>query len=403
MKRDLTDLNREQSDKFFDYFRAKLRAQDRFLSEPTGSGRFIDDKYEVDLTSDLTLDDGTKTEIIWTLLFDRNSKIISISVEAEQNKNELAAVNFIADTLQKALSEKREIFFVRSYFGIISDSNLVGEYWLSGIRFAPLFPEDNSKLTDSERILVFDQNIEAIDETHAKELAKRQSTIYSAYMSLILDCGLYKPTNEYRYLFPTQPIEKRTPKREKTGFVDYDRPISMPEKNQLCKCEKFSGSVYDSIKFLGRDLKCPIETRKILKGIQQLDSNKKEAIDKCALLYQLALTLGRDHPTVKIAYEYASIDAITKRLGKEEYTGFSDFVKKNLDSIENQKIQSLLNYIHEKVRSAHWHSGEFTLGELDHRSDFLTNPELHIRSDNTRQAHNIMRTAIFNWILSEIP
>ena len=84
---------------------------------------------------------------------------------------------------------------------------------------------------------------------------------------------------------------------------------------------------------------------------------------------QLALTIGRYHPTVKLSYEYASVNALAQVLSDEYRGSFSNFVRNNIDEDED----SLLNFIHERVRSAHWHGGEFALGEIDYRKDYLTN------------------------------
>ena len=143
--------------------------------------------------------------------------------------------------------------------------------------------------------------------------------------------------------------------------------------------------------------RCPEETRKILRGLLLANPAKKSAFDKCALLYQLALTIGRYHPTVRISYEYASIDAIVQELSNE-YAGVSDFIGKNIA----ENVDSLLNYMHSRIRSAHWHGGEFALGETDHRRDFLTNPEGQIRFHIIIEAHRVIRTSIFNWIMREI-
>lgn len=81
-----------------------------------------------------------------------------------------------------------------------------------------------------------------------------------------------------------------------------------------------------------------------------------------------------------------------------QYSGFSNFIRENLE----EDVNSLLEYIHSRIRSAHWHGGEFALGETDYRRDFLTNPEGHIKFNVFREAHRVIRTSIFNWVIREI-
>jgi len=73
----------------------------------------------------------------------------------------------------------------------------MGEYWLQGVRFAQLIPEDNQcHLINAERILVFDQKIEAIDDSNASEIANEKAAELSSYLSFIMNIGLAGDTRK---------------------------------------------------------------------------------------------------------------------------------------------------------------------------------------------------------------
>jgi hypothetical protein len=171
----------------------------------------------------------------------------------------------------------------------------------------------------------------------------------------------------------------------------------MPKKGELCDPVKFEGSVFDHVRMANNEFSCPTETRKILRGLNSANPAYQTAFNNCARLYQLALTVGSHYPTVMISYEFASIEAIVQ-VFKDDFSCFSDFVTKNI----NENVEYLLDIIHGKIRSAHWHAGHFALGETDHRQDFLTNPQEHIRFNIIRESHRVIRTSIFNWVIENI-
>ena len=400
MIKDLTELGLEKSKEFLDYFNAELRAQNEIPFPVAGSAGYTSEGYEACLSGWLDTNDGGKASVTWRVLLSAEGAAISVSAELDTTDVvegwEKKAEEFVSNILLSVLSTKKKTFFKRRHFAVISGSNLPGEYWLPGFRFAPQFPDDDSKLMNAERYLVLDQEIEAIDEWHANELADERSAIYSAYLSLITDVGLYKPVHECRWVI-TQESGEIKQSRESTQHIDKNVPPAMPQKEELCPGTRFSGSVFQSEKYAGEGVCCPEETRTILRGLRHAKPEKRAAFDKCALLYQLALTIGRYHPTVKISYEYAAVNAIAQELNKE-YSGFSDFVRKNID----EDVSELLECIHSQIRSAHWHGGEFALGETDHRKDFLTNPAGLIRFHVRRDAHRVIRKAIFSWVMREI-
>lgn len=399
MKRDLSELDIDKSKEFLDYFNAALRSKNNIPFPPSGSGKFTHQKYEAYLTDWIDTIDGGKLSVSWRILLNLDGSAISVEAiadtEISSEKWEPIAHDFIGAILVSVLSGKKQTFFKRRHFSALSGSNLNGEYWLPGYRFAPQFPEDDSYLINSERYLVIDQEIEAIDSWHADELADERAALASAHLSLITDVGIQKPVHEYKWFLKNDGELEQS--RESTRHIDLNRPTEIPKKGTICQGVMFEGSVFEHEMAANNEFRCPTETRRLLRGLKKSNPAIQSSFDKCSLLYQLALTIGRYHPTVRISYEYASIDAIAQE-SSNEYTGFSDFIRKNLD----ENVDEFLDYIHSRIRSAHWHGGEFALGETSHRSDFLTNPEGHIRFNVIREAHRIIRTSIFNWAMREI-
>jgi hypothetical protein len=396
MFRNLTELNQEQSLEFIEYFNAALRRGSESGLGSGASAKYTVDGYEVLRQSFLVNKEGEKCLISWRLLIDSDNRVISVDTIDNLQEWESYAEQFIGDILFSVLSGKKEFFFRRNYYAVINGSNLMGENWLPHFRFAPQFPDDDSKIANAERLFVIDQEIRAVDEFHAHQLANERSSIAAARLSLILDIGLYQPIHELRWFIKRDEQGKLSQERASTQHIDINCPYEMPSKNTICKTTTFKGSVFDSTQYIGTDLYCPTETRKILKGLDNVKPEVRTAFDKCARLYQLALTIGRNHPTVRLSYECAAIDAIQQELGKK-YKGFSDFVRCQLD----EDVDYILDFIHSKVRSAHWHGGNFELGETDFNRD-ISNPQDIVRWNIRLKAHAIFRKAIFTWILREI-
>ena len=400
MRIDLSELDRDNSREFLDYFNAALRSKSGIPFPTSGSAGFTEEGYEAKLDDWIITSDGGSIAVTWKILLEPDGSAVSIDVVSDSDVQpeiwEPNASKFISEILVSVLSGRKEHFFRRRHFAAISGSNLPGEYWLPGYRFAPQFPDDDSSLINAERYLVIDQEIEAIDSWHVNELADERSAIASAHLSLITDVGIYKPNQEHKW-FISREEGGIGQSRESTQQLDFKVPDQMPEKGELCEHVKFEGSVFEYEMAANNKFTCPQETRTILRGLNNANPAFRSAFDNCSMLYQLALTIGRYHPTVRISYECASVDAVVQVLS-DEYASFSDFVRKNID----EDVESLLDTIHGSIRSAHWHGGQFALGETDHRQDSLTNPQGLIRFNLIRESHRVIRTAIFNWVMKQI-
>jgi len=184
--------------------------------------------------------------------------------------------------------------------------------------------------------------------------------------------------------------------RKSNQLIDSQMLESLPRKGQVCQLGEYKNSVFNSTRFLNQTLVCPLETRKLIKGIESSDEEIKNSFIRSCLLYQLAGNIGRYHPTVQIAYECASVEAIVKSNVKE-YISFSDFMLKYAG--DNKELYDV---IYSKIRSAHWHSGEFSLGDFNFSNEFILNPSKHVTFKVIRLAHEQMRKAILFWLKEKI-
>ncbi|OEG74186.1 hypothetical protein BEL05_00880 [Shewanella colwelliana] len=151
MFRKLTELNQEQSLEFIEYFNAALRRGSESGFGSDASTKFTVDGYEVLRRSILTSNEGEKGLITWRLLIDSDNKVISVDTIDNIQKLESYAEQFMGDILFSVLSGKKELFFRRNHYAVIHGSNLMGENWLPHFRFAPQFPDDDSKIVNAER------------------------------------------------------------------------------------------------------------------------------------------------------------------------------------------------------------------------------------------------------------
>lgn len=390
------NLSVKDSNLFLKYFNAAMRDPVSGFIRENGNAHFKDGKYIIEQSVNF-LYENKNLFVAWRIILNSDNSLKSIENTNNINNGEYESTlyKFINDILQNVIGKKKSSYFKRVYYKTISGCNLPGEYWLPGFRFAPLFADDNSHLVNAERIIVIDQNVEAIDIDHANQVALENASRYSAYLSFILDLGFYMPRHEELY-FSEIVNDSFLIKRMSTQLVDVDRPIEMPLKEQICPLADYKDSVFDDVRYCNEYLVCPKETRKIIKGIEKASEESRDAFLRCCLLYQLGLNAGRYQPTVRLSYFYGAIDSIVKT-NKRKYKSFTDFMTKYAG--EDKKFY---DFIHGNIRSAHWHSGGFVLGDFNFDYDFLTNPDLHRRHDIVDIAHKKMRKAILMWLKDEV-
>lgn len=404
MKIDLNIPRGQKQRDFLDYFNAAIRGR---MKNYQGSYFVEGDKFFTTISGSFGIDQTT-VPLEWKIAQDPEGNIASISAEATDQidsniKWSEAAYEFISSVLATTLSERKQTYFRRQHFYFIG-TQIDGEYWISGYRFAPLIPNDEMpSLLNAERIMVIDQNIEAIDEIQASLIASTSAARHAARLSLLLDVGLTKPEGEMRWFTSTQ---------EDGGFSEPVRSHlgchssalnagAMPKKGEMCVLGKYEGSLTTRYRVAGQLQSFPPEARRIFKGIDQAEPLITTAFDSGARLYQVALVCGRFFPSVGLAYRVAAVEAISE--ADAECNGFSEFMRKYVRS--KTSMESVLDYLYGKARSAHFHAGAFPLGEFSEQRHFDMVKELGELGENDLQriGFELTREAIVNWMLGHIP
>jgi len=181
------------------------------------------------------------------------------------------------------------------------------------------------------------------------------------------------------------------------GFFHPDIGVSsMPKKGELCALGAYTGSLAARYRVAGAMLSLPREARRVLRGVDSAPPLITDALDRAARLYQVATVVGHLFPTLGLAYRVAAVEVISRT--DTECEGFSEFMRKYVSSQPN--IDAVLKYLYGDVRSAHFHAGEFAMGEFSPGrvvfgfidADDLRLDELH------RACHEITREAIVEWL-----
>jgi len=178
--------------------------------------------------------------------------------------------------------------------------------------------------------------------------------------------------------------------RKSTQLIDLNKPSSMPRKKQLCKPINFVGSIFDKRRNSTEVLYCPKETRSILRKLSVADENVKVAFDSCCRMYMLSLNLGYEYPTAMLSYRIAAVESIVKVM---KYKSFTDFMSTYLG--EDKKFYDSL---YGKVRSGHFHSGDFLFEDAFRQVDYLSNRENFIVRSFIEESKLKLRLAILRWL-----
>ena len=388
-------LSAKDSQLFLKYFNSILRDHQFGMIKGNGSSYFKNNEYITEESVNYTYN-GKDYYTDWLIKQKPDGTLMSIenlNTVDDDGKYDLELSQIINKTLQKVINKKTETFFKRTYYRTISGCNLPGEYWFNKtIRFAPLFSDDKSSLVNAERIVVVDLNVDAIDTIHANEIANEKSSILISYLSFILDISFELPNIQELYFLNRNSNNKFEMERKSTQLIDNSNINKMPKKGELCSLGKYKDSIFDKNRYLNRKLICPKETRKIINGIEKANDKNKLAFQRCCLLYKISKKISFSLPTAMLSYEYAAVDSIVKTLN-DKYPSFSFFMTKYAG--ENQ---NLYDFIHSDIRSAHFHSGKFSLGDFDFNQDFIRNPQKHITFNIIKLSHEIIRKAILNWL-----
>lgn len=265
------DLTKEKCDVFQEYLHAAIRKLTGSPFGPPGSSGYRSDgRYVITMSIDLPVESEViAIQLIMAIEPDGSLKKVefhSTTDGIDDSKWNVYASNFITGVVTSAFSKSLSRVFIRSTF-CRTGSDLDGEYWLPGFRFAPAMSEnEQSYLFNAERYLYIDQEVDAIDQMHASDIASERALQYSARLSLILDTGLYKPPSGMKW-FLEDKGEGLVSRLEHLGFNSAPWPDKMPEKEVECRLGKFDSSIFSEPQNSHGLLMCPKETRKILRGL----------------------------------------------------------------------------------------------------------------------------------------
>lgn len=395
----------ERQRDFLDYMNSALRT--RTTSYSGSAGRRVDGCFVSTLQGPFTI--GTVTiPLSWTLVRSSDNEtieeiVISGSEGAPpESEWQTAVLEFINSVLSATIAARRTTHFRRSFFFYIG-TQLDGEYWLPGFRFAPVDPNDDQPLLiNAERAIAIDMNIQAIDDMHAYMLSEESAKRIAARLSLLLNHGLYRPDQSVRWGIPfmsTEPVTEG--KRYQMGYIPIRKAIvSMPEKGKECPLGKYEGSLTARYRFAGALLSLPKEARRILRSIDSTNPELRIAFDKGARLYQVGAVIGRQFPSAGLAYRVAAIDAISQANGSRAI--LADFIKKYASP--SPDLDSITEYLWGSIRSAHFHGGEFPLGEFSQVR--FVEPLMDTRETTqemlNRYCYDLTREVIVQWMDKEL-
>jgi hypothetical protein len=368
-------------------------SEDGFFKS-TVTGPFLIDTVHVPLT--------------WQLVKALDGTLLHLDVNcADSNMPDdqwkTAAYELVTSVLTAALSERRQQFFRRNLFFYIG-GQLDGEYWLPGFRLAPAYPGDPEPyLINAERVLAFDMIVNAIDDQNAHVLASEAAHRHAARVSLLLNVGLYSQAHEVIWVLPVIDDKRAPVSLRCQRFFNHPSIMvtNMPSKGELCPLGQYRGSLAERYRVAGKLLSLPPQSRKILRGIDLADPVVADAFDRGARLYQVASVVGHQFPSVGLAYRIAAVEAIAQ--ADASAASFDEFMHKYIASTAG--FDNLLDYMYGSVRSAHFHAGEFPLGEYarTHLFDPLMDSESVQLSNIHRVCYELTREAIVNWMESIVP
>ncbi|WP_322050179.1 hypothetical protein [Paraburkholderia bannensis] len=317
------------------------------------------------------------------------------------------------------------------------------------------FPWGSKNEPLTEQIVLLDTEVEAINIEHARSLAYNHTSNANAYLSVLLDTGFEMVNSEFR-IFAIKQGQEFSLNRYRTGFVDFELGLVVKDNHYGLKdiknldhvnsfhsgklvlnfpidqddggLEFHTTQTIDTIsnndfledlfynhkiirkndnknkpKYISisenphhpnQEISIPSDIRRYFKRISSLFAEKKEAFLSSCRLYNIALTSGRNQPTLSQSYKVCAVEA----LANFEKISFSEFMikysKKDFD-------KQLCDYFY-SVRSGHFHAGRFYFDEYAvnfQREVALTFQEKTADHENFSR---YVRIAIINWIRNEI-
>jgi len=358
----------EKTKEFLVQLNAKLRETS---DDWRGTGGRHDDGY-VSTVSGIFNIENKKYEINWSFIQGDDGGLNYVDVECLGHDDEdswrHAAKDFLFKVLAASFSGETRSF-VRTIMMYYIGPALDGEYWFgSSIRLAPAVNDDKDPgLINAERVVRFDIRVEAVDVMHSLAIATEMAMTMAARVGLLLHVGLYMQEGEMRWTSDSEHGQPFISTRRYLGYLSGIENISeMPVKESLCNLGRYSGSIFSKNCYVaGEKLTLPVETRRFFKAL--IDSPLlSDAFDRCARMMRVSFLCGGISGSASMAYQVAAVESIVKTC--KSHKSFSDFMRDMLGGSDN--IDGILDYIYGKVRSGHFHAGEFPVGDFGSRDIF---------------------------------
>jgi hypothetical protein len=406
MRIELNIVDRAKQQVWLDHFNAALRQA--LVDGGSGSaGVDHDGLFRSTFAGEFPVGDR-KVLLTWRITKSREGTLTDLEVSgptpaADVVEWERVVERFVTSVSLAAFTEKRGTHFHRALFYYIGP-HLDGEYWLAGYRVGPVLVDDNDpSATYVERVLAIDMEVVAVDRMHARAIGDEMARRHAARLSLLANIGLYRGSSlQFRWVAPDLKSEgNQWSRRQRLDFVHPNVDLSaMPAKGQLCELGGYTTTLAALYRTGGTLLSLPREARRVLRGIERAGATIVDAFDRCARLYQVAMVAGRQFPSVDLAYRVAAVDAIAQTA---RFSGFSDFVRQHVAPREN--TEAALEYLYRSVRSAHFHGGEFPMGEFARGFVFdpLMDEDRASMSDLRQVGYALTREAIVTWLTRMLP
>ncbi|KMQ12771.1 hypothetical protein ACU80C_12000 [Bacillus mycoides] len=403
------DLDEEKIELFLSYFNKVLEEEMVRRSSGGGSIGYLDDGMDPLLTGDFKNKDyiGLKMphDKVITLCFTSYWKkgiFDYIEISSDIPKEEW--IEYIEKKVQRALlatiAKKTEKFFFRSTYNYIG-SRLAGEYYFPGWRLVPATPIDAPKYKNAESIFYLDMEVEGIHEKHARSKCEAKCNEITAILSLLLDKGIYKPSDEY--LWGTDPLTNKSNLFLMRYEGEEDTPSKMPKKDKkkLGRYSELHGIMKDYPYYSPIEL--PQNTRRLFRAFEKLSMVEKEAFLSAARMYQISISVGKNIDTVSSAYRIAALDALSKPLreNNQNKNAIISLVKKYYPSLSFEKKVA---WLYENIRSAHFHQGVFKEQDIQGpKRELFKGPRDVFPRISEDDLHIATRAILIRWLSDKIP
>ncbi|AQR96119.1 hypothetical protein [Clostridium saccharoperbutylacetonicum] len=358
----------------------------------------------------------------------------------------------IQDNLYKYRNVSKKKYAIRNYRAIYNSYAIKGGYTINcknKFQFFSLRVCDRSEPM-TEHIIAFDVEVEETSLDRARSKVHNLVSDYCAFLSVLLDIGFEEVNSKYvNYVILDKITGMLAEKRHRTSFIDGELNLIVKDnlnglmhkkdmnkgpllgyisygnigEGDVVTTEKIGSTPYleetfskhriyktkintpsdyideidESVHFPNNMIPIPRQIRNYFKGIfelEEFDYEKYKMFRNACRLYNLSHIFGNISPTAQISYLISTIDA----LSKSEKLTFGQFVRK----YSNESELDLLNYMYGKVRSGHFHSGEFCFREYNVELNVSADPTFFLDQSDYYKTKLQLRKILIEWIKIEI-